>query len=125
MSDISDILKELGTISASLTDLQNRMGSMESRMGSLESRMGSLESKVEERGRETRPMWEQALKEIMDSRLEMNQRFDKVESEVQSIASQMHILSSRDLRQDGDLLVLKNRLDRLENDPNAPTTRLP
>jgi len=91
-----------------------QLSSINSRLSSLETRLESLETRVDERLRETRPIWEQALKEIMD-----------VKEEVKSTNSQLYIPSSRDLRQEAELLTLKNRVDRMDHDPNAPTSRLP
>lgn len=59
-----------------LAAINTRMGSMETRLDSLETRLTSLEDKVDERLRETRPIWESVqaqLKEI-DKRLDILSR---------------------------------------------------
>ena len=48
----------LSSVESRLTSLENRMDSMEARLTSLEGRLTSLEDKVDERLRETRPIWE-------------------------------------------------------------------
>ena len=52
------------------------MSSMENRLDSLETRLTSLEEKVDERLRETRPIWEsvQAQLKAIDNRLDLLSR---------------------------------------------------
>ena len=91
------------------------------RVRSMDSRLIALEQKTEERGRETRPMWEMILKELE----RINQRLETLETDVQSIKDQFYVLSSRDIQKEGELLHIRRRLEKLESNPNAPTERLP
>jgi chromosome segregation ATPase len=102
---------------------------MDSRLVSVETRLESLETKVEERGRETRPMWEQALKEIMDLRLEGRQGFEEVRQGLEEARKERKSLSRKvDILHDDVFNVreshaeLQERISAIES--NTPTERL-
>jgi|SRR6185369_17091267 len=105
-----------------LLEVLARVRSIDTRVASLETRMDSLETKVEERGRETRPMWEQALKEIMDSRLEMNQRFAEMGKEIKSLSRKIDILHDDVFHVRESHVELQERISALES--STPTERL-
>lgn len=50
------------------------------------SRLSSLEQKVDERMRETRPIWEKALAEISETRQEMNVKFRALDRKFDQVA---------------------------------------
>lgn len=73
----------------------------------LDSRVQNLDSRVqvlESRAYDTKPIWEQALKEIVDTRRELTRRLDRIEAMV---------LETR-----AGLSEAEDRLDRLESKPN-------
>lgn len=59
-----------------------------------ESRLTTLEQKVDERLRETKPIWERALKEIM----ELRQGLKRVEDTLSHLTTQLRILNQDMLR---------------------------
>lgn len=52
------------------------------RLDSIAERLTALEQAAERRAMETKPIWERALAEIVETRREMNERFDDVERKV-------------------------------------------
>jgi len=75
---------------------------------SIDTRLTSLEVKVDERLRETRPIWEQALKEIMDLRLE-----------IKKLVCKQDVLHEDNLNIRADHKELLQLIDSLEH--NSPT----
>jgi predicted nucleic acid-binding Zn-ribbon protein len=80
--------------------LDSRMDALDSRMDALDSRMQVLES----RAYDTKPIWENALKEIVDTRRELTKRLDRIEAMV---------LETR-----AGLSEAEDRLNRLETRPS-------
>lgn len=74
---------------------------------SLESRLKFLESKLEWQALETKPMWEKALAEIVETRSEMNRRFDNMERKLDVVNKDM-------LQLRADQRYAESRLDKLE-----------
>ena len=73
---------------------------LDSRVQNLDSRMHVLES----RAYDTKPIWENALKEIVDTRRELTRRLDRIEAMV---------LETR-----AGLSEAEDRLDRIESRPS-------
>ena len=67
-------------------DLTNRVsGNDDSRLDQIISMLGSIDSRVqvlEQRQYDTKPVWERALAEIIETRAEMRERFAAFESEM-------------------------------------------
>jgi chromosome segregation ATPase len=51
-----------------LGSLETRLGSLETRLGSVDTRLASLETKVDERLKDTRPMWEVVQTQLAELR---------------------------------------------------------
>ncbi len=92
MSDEDKTTDPLLEVLARVRSMDSRLANVETRLERVETRLDSLETKVEERSRETRPMWEKALKEIMDLRLEMTQGFEEARKERKSLSRKIDIL---------------------------------
>src|SRR2546423_9187862 len=87
--------------------LEGYLKSLDSRVQSLDSRVQSLDSRVqvlESRAYDTKPIWENALKEIVDTRREVTRRLDRIEAMV---------LETR-----AGLSEAEDRLDRIESRPS-------
>ena len=85
-----------------MISMENRMDSMENRMSSMETRLTSLEDKVDERLRETRPIWEGVLAQLK----EINNRLDLLSRQFKTFLQ--------------DLSELRARVERLEeNQPSG------
>jgi len=50
------------------------------RLDSIDARLQSLENQAERRALETKPIWERALQEIMETRRELSKRLDRIEA---------------------------------------------
>ena len=83
-----------------LRNLDSRVQNLDSSVQNLDSRVEVLES----RAYDTKPIWEQALKEIVDTRRELTRRLDRIEAMV---------LETR-----AGLSEAEDRLDRLESKPS-------
>jgi chromosome segregation ATPase len=84
-----------------------RFDALEGYLKSLDSRVQSLDSRVqvlESRAYDTKPIWENALKEIVDTRREVTRRLDRIEAMV---------LETR-----AGLSEAEDRLDRIESRPS-------
>ncbi|HEY0547729.1 MAG TPA: hypothetical protein VGC91_20270 [Pyrinomonadaceae bacterium] len=74
---------------------------------SFDSRLATLETHLERQALETKPMWEKALAEIVETRTEMIQRFDNLERKLDVINKDM-------LQLRADQRHAESRLDKLE-----------
>jgi len=110
-----EILAKVRSIDARLTDVDTRLTNVE-------SRLTSLEAKVDERLRETRTIWQQALKEIMDTRDEQRQFRAHSEKEFKRVSNKIDLLHEDNLNLRTDNREVRNRLDALEH--NSPTERI-
>lgn len=90
------VFARFDAIDAGLHDLS-------ARVQSLETRVESLEAESQRRAVETKPIWERALKEIVDTRRELSKRLDRIEGITLDTRARM-----------GDA---EDRLDRLESAP--------
>lgn len=52
------------------------------RFDAIDARLTKLEEAYEQRRMETRPIWERALAEIVETRAEMRTRFDRIETQL-------------------------------------------
>ena len=65
--------------------VDSRFDSVDSSIRNLDSRLQNVESRLEKlgiRAYDTKPIWEQALKEIVDTRRELSKRLARVEAVV-------------------------------------------
>jgi DNA repair ATPase RecN len=59
------------------------------RLESIDTRLGTLEDKVDQRLQETRPIWERAFNEIVETRVETRAEFVKVEDRLGRIENEI------------------------------------
>lgn len=117
-------------------DLTNRLsGNDDSRLDQIISMLGSLDSRVqklEERQHDTKPVWEQAVAEIAETRAEMRERFAELHTEISELHTEMRdgfkelnkevkqtnrlirTLSDNSLKMQSDIRDLDDRLGDLE-----------
>lgn len=74
-------------------DLQRTIMELVERFDAFNVRLESVELKLEQRQAETKPMWERALAEISETRLEMRGRFDKVDDQLSTLNEKIDILN--------------------------------
>ena len=83
-----------------------RFDAVDARFDAVDAAMRGLDSrlqKLEIRAYDTKPIWEQALKEIVETRRELSRRLDRIEA---------IIYETR-----GDLRDAEDRIDKLESKP--------
>ncbi len=90
-SRIESMDSRIESIESRIESIESRIDSIDSRLSGVEDRLGSLEAKVEERLKDTRPMWEvvqeqlASLRESQDRlRGEMEKGFRLVERRLES-----------------------------------------
>jgi len=75
-----------------------RFDAMDARFDGVDSAIRDLDSRaqrLEVRGYDTKPIWEQALKEIVETRRELSRRLDRIESVVYETRSDLRDLEDR------------------------------
>jgi chromosome segregation ATPase len=112
-SRVQDLDSRVQNLDSRVQDLDSRVQNLDSRVQSLDSRVQSLDARVqsldsrvqvlESRAYDTKPIWENALKEIVETRRELTKRLDRIEAMV---------LETR-----AGLSDVEDRLNRLESKP--------
>lgn len=69
-----------------------RLDAIDGRLTNIETRLENLEAKKYE----TKPIWERALKEISETRIEMNARFEELESSISVLAGDILKVRARE-----------------------------
>jgi chromosome segregation ATPase len=73
----------LTAVETRLKGVDARFDAVDARFDVVDSSIGSLDSrlqKLEVRAYDTKPIWEQALKEIVETRREVSKRLDRIEA---------------------------------------------
>ena len=91
----------LSQLDARMISLEERMTSLEGRITALEGRMTTLEEIVDARLHDTRPMWEA-----------VQERLTGIEKELSSLNRHIRLFA-------GDVGILRNRVEQLEDDVEA------
>lgn len=94
-----DIYSRLENVDSRLHNMDSHLENVDSRLHNVDSRLQVLEI----RAYDTKPIWEQALKEIVDTRRELSKRLDRIEAIVFETRA--------------DLRDLEDRLEKLERKP--------
>ncbi len=118
----------LQIILARLDKIDSRLDNMESRLNSMESRLDSMESrleKLEARAYDTKPIWENALEEIVEINgklVELNGKIDGLRSDTESgfrrVERKIDVLNQNILDVRADSRELEERVDKLEIRPS-------
>jgi chromosome segregation ATPase len=110
IQDLDSLVQNLDSrvqnLDSRVQNLDSRVQDLDSRVQNLDSRVQSLDSRVqvlESRAYDTKPIWENALKEIVETRRELTKRLDRIEAMV---------LETR-----AGLSDVEDRLNRLESRP--------
>ena len=87
------------------------------RLNSIDERLGKLEA----RAYDTKPIWENALKEIADTRIEMREGFEKFRTETESglrrVERKIDVLNQNILDVRADQRELEERVSKLDSQP--------
>ncbi|MGH9874378.1 MAG: hypothetical protein ACRD9S_18140 [Pyrinomonadaceae bacterium] len=100
------VFARFDAVDARLNGVDSRFDAVNARFDVVDSSIGNLDSrlqKIEIRAYDTKPIWEQALKEIVETRRELSKRLDRIEAVVYETRS--------------DLRDAEDRLDKIETKP--------
>lgn len=88
------------------------------RLDSIDSRLGRVETRLD---RDTKPIRENALKEIADVRMEMQQGFEKIQSDlnagVRRMERKIDVLNQNILEVRADPREVMERMDKIDPQP--------
>ena len=104
---LGSLATQLEGVDTRLGSVETRLGSVETRLGSVETRLENLEIKVDERLKETRPMWEAVQAQLVDlseSQEKGFHRFDRVMDRLSGDINRLH----------GEQVELESRVDKIE-----------
>ena len=108
----------LGNVEARLGNLEDRLGKVEDRLGTVEDRLGSLDTKVEERLKDTRPMWEAVQTQIAEVESSLRTEIQGLRAEMENgfrrLDRAFDHLAGDVTRLHGDHRVLEERVDKIE-----------
>jgi chromosome segregation ATPase len=113
-SRVQSLDSRVQSLDSRVQNLDSRVESLDARVQSLDSRVQNLDARVqnldarvqvlESRAYDTKPIWENALKEIVETRRELTRRLDRIEAMV---------LDTR-----AGLSEAEDRLNKLESRPS-------
>ncbi len=127
-------MSEESTLNLPNDDLKRilvRLDSIDGRLDSVDNRLNGIDNrleKLEERAYDTKPIWENALKEIADTRIEMREGFERVHTEFEKVHSEIEtgsrrverkidILNQNILNVRADQRELEERIDKIDSQP--------
>lgn len=106
--------EKLNRILDAMAGMKAEMASMNDRLGAVESRLGALESLVEDRFRDTRPIW-QAIN-ARTERIEEN--LAEAHKELRSMNRKFEVFSIEMFNMKADIKDFDGRLSEIEQRPN-------
>ncbi|HWP43404.1 MAG TPA: hypothetical protein VNO14_09235 [Blastocatellia bacterium] len=123
ISLVQSLDSRVAGLETTVQSLDSRVAGLETTIQVLDSRMSVLEEKVDARLRETQPLWERVLAEIA----EVRSRQDKLQSGIeelrkdtslglQKVERQIMQLSKYWLEQRADIVMLQDRIEKLEGE---------
>ncbi len=98
---------------SALQQILARLDTINVRLTSLEGRMSSLEEKADARKYETKPIWERALQEIAETRIEMRAGFEEVRANFEKIEGRFDLLEEKLEVLADDVITLRAKHKRL------------
>lgn len=114
----SRVMTRLEGIETRLGTIESRLENLETRVGNVETRLESLEVKVDERMKETRPMWEalQAqLAELIESQqLQFTELRESQDKGFRRFDHAMDVVSGNQNRLHADHVELESRVYKIE-----------
>ncbi len=96
-----------------LANVEGRLVNVENRLGNVEGRLEALEEQSERRALETKPVWEQALAEI----LAVKEGLIEVREGLANVERKLDVLSPDIVQVRSDQRRLEKRIERLETRP--------
>jgi archaellum component FlaC len=96
------------------------LGRILARLDSIDAQLNSMNGrleKLEARAYDTKPIWENALKEIGDLRVEMREGFEKMDTRFETLEQKLEILTDDVLTVRAKHKILDTRVRNLESNP--------
>ncbi len=87
------ISDEMHRMFSPIYDLQRSIQDLASQFSAFANRLDAMEQKLEQRQLETKPIWEKALQEIAETRVEMREEFTKVHAELRDVNQRVRTLA--------------------------------
>lgn len=113
-----DIETRLEGLETRIGGLETRMEGLETRIGGLETRIESLEIKVDERMKETRPMWEALQAQVAElqesQQLQFTELRESQEKGFRRFDHAMDQVSGNQTRLHADYVELESRVHKIE-----------
>jgi chromosome segregation ATPase len=110
---LGNIDPRLAAVDSRLENIDTRLNNVASRLETVDSRIGNVDSrlqKLEVRAYDTKPIWEQALKEIVDTRKEIVDARRELSKRLDRIEAITHETRA-------DLRDAEDRIDKIERKP--------
>lgn len=112
----------LGNVEARLGNVEARLGNLEDRLGSVEARLETLESKVDERLKDTRPIWEAVQTQIAEVESSLRSEIQGLRSEIEKgfrlVDRRMEYYAGESGKMHGYQRDLEDRVDKIEKGLN-------
>ena len=97
-----------------------RFDALDARLNEIDSRLTTLEEKVDQRLKETRPIWEQVLNRLD----KVEERLSEVDDSLRNVGRKFDVVAQDLLEVRADQRHLDNRLDKLERNLRTITIGL-
>lgn len=114
----SGVVTRLEGIETRLGTIETRLEGLETRVGNVETRLESLEIKVDERMKETRPMWEALQAQLTDLRESQHLQFTELnasqEKGFRRFDHAMDQVAGNQTRLHADQIELESRVYKIE-----------
>jgi len=108
------LVSSVQSMDSRLERVDNRLENVESHLKSLDARLTSLETKVDERLKDTRPMWEAVQAQLVEIKESQDQLRDEMEKGFRRLDRGFDHLAGDVMRLHGDQRGLEERIDKLE-----------
>ena len=103
LSELAELRGMMNGFGNKIASLDNRVASLETRVGAVEAKVDALETTVENRLKETRPLWEVVIA-----------RLDGLQEDVQKGFRKMSVFADDVIQVRADQRHLEDRLDKIE-----------
>ena len=108
------ISDEMHRMFSPVYDLQKSIQDLAAQFATFSTRLDAIEQKQEQRQLETKPIWEKALQEIAETRVEMREEFAKVHAELRDVNQRVRTLALSVFELQNSQRVIDERVTDLE-----------
>ena len=97
--------------------ISGQLGNLEKRFDNLEKRFDNLETKVDQRLRETRPIWENVQSQLTELKKEIAELRSETASGFRGVDRKIGVLSKNLVDMTADIQELRDLIEKLEPQP--------